>query len=387
MTYWIIHISLLGGLSYLSFRFLKGDFPVFLFWSGLALKLIAGIVLGFIFYDYYGGGDTISFFEFAKNGTQVKNERTGFFVTLIRPLVQSTGDSYWITSLWLSFISFLGSWYAVLMLSRLYPSIKNVIAACFLLIPTVIFWSSGVMKDAVAFAAMMPLIALVVKFYLGSRLSILDVILLLIGAFLLLQIKHYLLITILIFGGILTCFSVLKRTNGMWKWPIAIIILIAALYATQFIHPYLKIDRIAWALFENNQAIIQKSDSSDINLVLADYSWLTILKKIPNALHAGLFRPSILDETPIWGWVHKIENLTLTILLFLTLLLSIKHKPKVDRPLLGASILCILLLVTMLPLSTPNFGTLVRYKNAFMPFLFLLCSILPYRHFTSHSLE
>ncbi|MEO9483853.1 MAG: hypothetical protein ABJG47_10425 [Ekhidna sp.] len=390
MMHWIVHIALLGLLSFLAFHHLKSDFPAFIFWAGLVLKLAAGMILGLIFYEYYGHGDTISFFEFAKNKNPADLKsapRTHFFVALLRPLVATTGGSYWITSLWLSFISFIASWFSVITLSRLFNGIRYPIAMCFLFLPSIVFWSSGIMKDSLAFAATMTLISLFVKFYKSTRLPILDILLLLLSAILLLKIKHYLLIASLIFGGILTASLILKNIKGNRKWLIALVVLATFSLSTQFIHPYLKINRIPWTLYENNRAIHQQSKDSQLNIVIEDDSWASVLNEVPKALHAGLFRPSIMDETPTWGWIHRAENLVLTVLIFLSILLFIKRKPQTDWPLLTGAILCILLLAVMLPLSTPNFGSLVRYKNAYMPFLFLISSILPYLHFTSRSGE
>lgn len=390
MIYWIIHIILLCAISYIAFRSMKGDFPIIAFWGGLILKLVAGLILGHIFYKYYGTGDTISFFDLANEGnlsTWTNEPRTQFFITLLTPLVRSTGGSYWIASIWLSFISFIGCWYSVVILSKIYPNIKNVIAACFLCIPSIVFWSSGLLKDSVSFAAFIITIILTIKFYKGIKFTLIDLIILLLGCFLLLKIKHYLLITYLIFLGIILSTMIFRKFKGKLKWIAAFAILLVALGATQIVHPYLKINRIAWTLYENNKTINEKSSSNHLDIVIEDDSWISVIREIPGALHAGLFRPNVLDKTPIWGWVHKIENLALSILLFLSILLVIKLKPPIDWPLFLASAFCILLLAALLPLSTPNFGTLVRYKNTFMPFLFLICSILPYQYFTSQSDE
>ena len=142
------------------------------------------------------------------------------------------------------------------------------------------------------------------------------------------------------------------------------------------------------ALYQNNKAIIEKSDVEDeLDIELQTETWSEILSNVPKALHAGLFRPSIYDQTPIWGWLHRAENLVLTILVLMSFILVLKEKPSVDWPLLIASICGILLLAILLPLSTPNFGTLVRYKNAYMPYLFLISFILPYRYIASQTEE
>lgn len=382
MTFWIIHIAALGLLSLVSFRKLKGDFPMGFFWAGLFIKLISGILLGYIYYEYYGSGDTISIFELAKNeaSNHSSGPRTVFFIAILRPIVIATGGSYWLSSLWLSFVSFVACWYATITLSRLYQTNKYPIAICFLLIPSIVFWSSGILKDSLAFASLTTLVTLIIKYYKLTKLSWLDILLLILSTFLLFKIKHYLLIISLIFGGSLIAYSILQRMKSKWKWVISAIILLTALTSTQFIHPYLNINRLSWALYENNRVINQATNENELNITIENESLLAVIKEIPSALHAGLFRPSILDKTPIWGWVHKIENLILTVFIFLSILIYVKERPDINWGLIGISLTCIMLLAIMLSLAAPNFGTLVRYKNAFMPYLFLISSILPYHY-------
>ena len=310
-----------------------------------------------------------------------------FFVSIIRPIVLLSGESYWITSLWLSFISFLACWRATSTLTVLYPKIRSLFVICLLLTPSVVFWSSGLMKDAIIFAAFVTVVSLVVKIHKHSKITIVDILLLLLGGFLLLKLKHYLLITSMLFFGIILANRMLYQIKGKTRWIIAAISLIVIIGTTQYIHPYLRINRIAWTLYDINQTIHANEDETHLDIVIVDASWNSVLTQIPKALHAGLLRPSILDTTPSWGWIHKVENLLLTLCMMLSILILIKKKIRIDWPLLTASAICILLLATMLPLSTPNFGSLVRYKNAFFPFLLLLTSILPFHYFYSDSVE
>ncbi|WP_425390653.1 hypothetical protein [Ekhidna sp.] len=353
------------------------------------MKLTAGIVLGLIFYEYYGAGDTINFFEDVKsmkpnNGSE---PRTQFFLFILKPVVQFSNGSYWITSLYFSFLSFISFWYGVGLLIRLFPQLKWLIAISFLMIPSIVFWSSGIIKDSLASASLIIFISTSVFFYHKHKINIVGLFLMVISAFVLLKIKHYILISGILFIAILFCLTLFKQMGLKWKVA-SIVIFMGALSLTQIIHPYLKLDRIPWTLHQNNQAILDKSDVEDqLNIELTESSWNEVLKNVPKALHAGLFRPSIMDKTPIWGWIHRGENIVLTTLIMMSIILAIKLKPTVDWPLLLASICCILLLAIMLPLSTPNFGTLVRYKNAYMPYLFLISSILPYRYLTSQTKE
>ncbi len=388
--YWIIHIIILSVLSFLVWKFSKSTISKSIFLLGLVVKLGAGIVLGFVFYNFYGTGDTIAFFETAKSNESLNlnQPRTEFFIQLIAPLIRLSGGSYWISSLWLSFISFCSCWYLATNLSYLYPKIKPLIIGCFLFIPTVIFWSSGILKDTLTFSAIAFMVSVLQKIYQKRHVQIFELLLLLIAGFLLIKLKHYLFITILLYGGLLVAISIVRAFSTKWKWVMVLTTLLVVGIASQNVHPYLKIDRLAWAIFENNKAILAKTDpEKQVDLQIQDDSWKSVGNTVPKAIYLGLFRPSLFDNVPKWGLIHQVENFILSILLIFSLILLLKRKNVIDIPMTLSAIACILLLAVLLSLTTPNFGTLVRYKNAYLPYLFLLCSILPYRYLTSSEEE
>ncbi len=391
MMYWIVHSIIILTLSFLALKVSKSQISAWVFWVGLSIKLLAGIILGLIFYQYYGLGDTIIFFE-AANHQDLTNRtgqpRSDFFITLIRPIVKLSGGSYWITSLWLSFISFVSCWYLVITLSQLYPKIKAICIISFLFIPSIVFWSSGIIKDSIAFSSVAILIVILQIFHESKRIRILELILALLSAFILLKLKHYLFIVVTIYAAAIFTLKVLNRVPKRWKLIATVLVLSAGFIGTQNIHPYLKIDRLAWTLYQNNQAILKKTDPENrLDIEIENESWSAVINEIPDAIHIGLFRPSFFDTVPIWGTLHQVENLILTTLIFSSIILLFKTDCRIDRPMIIGAIFCILMLATLLPLSTPNFGTLVRYKNAYLPFLFLLSSILPYHYLSSKEEE
>lgn len=405
MIYWILHTIILSALATSFYRQFNFGFPTWMFITSLLLKLAAGIAVGWIFYNYYQRGDTIVFFEASKNIASLSIQ--DYFSTLFSPSNYSTtsqprvlyftkflsfftlitGDSYWISSLYLSMISFFATWYFVIHLAELYPSNKTAIIISFLFIPTVIFWSSGVLKDTLAFAGFVFAIGIAIKLYHKKKIVFTEWLVCLFAVFILYKVKHYLLISIIIFNGILL-FSMLIKMSGLRSKVIAILFAIAAVVSTQFVHPYLKIDRLALTIYETNKAILEKTDIDNrLNISIDSPNIGGIIGAVPSAVQIGLFRPSIFDKSTIWGWFHRIENTLLMLLFVASILLCFKLKPQADWPLILSSSITILILATLLGLATPNFGTLVRYKNAFVPFLFLLCSILPYKYFIAKKLS
>jgi len=101
---------------------------------------------------------------------------------------------------------------------------------------------------------------------------------------------------------------------------------------------------------------------------------MSILSNFPAAVFAGLFRPTLFDAHSLLQWLSAFEN-TLVLVLFLTALPTLttwKQIGREDRLLVIAVALYIVALSGLLALSTPNYGTLVRYRVGFYPFFVLL---------------
>lgn len=388
MIQWVIHSLLITALATIAFKYLNHVLPSWVYWSSLILKLVAGIILGMIFLDYYGSGDTLYFFDVATRPEAYAREpRTQFFIYLIRPLALITGSSYWITSLYLSLLSFVIIWYTVQIMCQLFPNRKFVFAMGFLFIPTVVFWSSGILKESIYFGAFALIVSITIAYYKDHRPSLYQLILTGVAFYVLFELKHYLFISALIFSSLLIAVKWYQQMNQRLRIG-SILFLIAIGVSTQFVHPYLKIQRLSWTIHTINQAMHEKSrEASSLDIVVEDDRWVSIFMAAPKALYAGLLRPTIMDPTPVWGWLHRIENGFLAFFMMLSLLLLPKGQVTIDRPLLVVSFGIILLLAIMLPLTSPNIGTLVRYKSIYFPFLFILCSILPHSYFTSKRME
>ena len=98
-------------------------------------------------------------------------------------------------------------------------------------------------------------------------------------------------------------------------------------------------------------------------------SWKGVLKNIPIAMFSGLFRPLTGDVTGFPQMIAAIENLILFILSMIALVGIFRINQSNNGIFVIALLLYILVTATLLAISTPNFGTLERYKSAFMPFL------------------
>lgn len=371
------------------------------------LKITAGIAMGLIYSHYYLGGDTHQYFndavalrELAINNTgdflnyifknQVPNyiqlnypldEPRAFLFSKICAIINIISfDSYYLLSTYLSLFSVTGFIYLANQTIKAFPRYKNEAVIAFLAFPSVVFWSSGVIKETIAVGTLAFIFGLIIKYFISennTKIKFLDI-LLFIACILLSWFLKYYFIGILIATFLPTIlFSKLNsrvKKNQKWiLWSALFLITIGVVTLTRY---NFQLNNIPNVVFENAEAFVNKSNQGDyIQYPSKSNAWTSILINSPIALFSGLFRPSLFEVDSIFKLVSAIENS----LLFIFLIISLSTIPKILKSKYKFWIISglsyIIILAIFLALSTPNFGTLVRYKSGFL-FVFVFLTLI-----------
>jgi hypothetical protein len=374
------------------------------FLPGVLIKLLAGVVLGALYMYYYRGGDTLVFFRDAEalttwakahpvefvNGllsgrvpiSLVSDQpRPLFFVGLVSCINLLTGNSYWLTSLWLSFCSFAATWYLVRTLHQIFPDARAAASAALLFFPSVVFWSSGVMKESLAFGALCVLTALAVRWLYRLPLRTPDAPWALVAVVLLLLLKYY---WAAVFFPCFVTSAILSRVPTLQTASVGRLItcwvaLFAVLVtAAMLLHPNFYPQNFLTVIKTNHDALVAFTTSGlYIHYYQLNESWGSMLLNAPWALVSGLLRPFLFEARSVFQALQGLENLALLVLLVFGWqhwrLPAREHRLAWLATLTFIGVLCVLL-----ALSTPNLGTLSRYRIAFLPFfVFLLLMNTP----------
>ncbi len=387
-------------LLLISFLLWKRDISLLhrFYWPALVTKCSAGIALGIIYSTYYETSDTFTFFKLATDQADLAREnlgsylsflfsqregyflgehRTIFYVKITSILALLTGNNYWITSIYYSLLSFFAAWYLSNTIARLFPDYK--IAACiaFLFFPSVVFWSSGIIKESLAMAGMFFLAALFLRLWVRERISILLIVTTVIVGLVIFKLKYYYLaaflpitLSALAAKRLSEKFEIKKSLNQVLLW---IIILACGFVIVTFSHPNFSPSRILEVIAFNNKVFMDACTPDDvIHFYNLQPTWASMLMNSPWALISGLFRPFVWEANTIFKFITGLENLALLALVILSFrsMKKIIHSPY--RLLILAVILYCAVLSIFLSLSTPNFGTLARYGVGYLPFVALL---------------
>jgi len=370
-----------------------------LFWSAFLIRLTAGIALGLVYTYYYSAGDTWSFFndakifsalarhdfvsylnsltDFSENQliqSQLVNQegRSIFFIKIISVFCLLGHDSYWICAAYFSLLSFICAWMLHRQVTSIFPDATKESAWAFLFFPSVVFWTSGLEKESIALCGIYFLSTGFLKVMASTKSEKLFWLLIIPFGYTIWGLKYYWAIIFFdsIFTGLLVWFLA-SRFLMVKKYSIIFwtLLFFAIGVLLSFVHPNFYLDQFLDVIISNYNDFAEFSDPRNlIHYYQFEGTLASLLINSPWALLSGLFRPVIGEGQGLLGFVASLENF-LIIVLFIA---SLKNFRRVfassHQIILWAAISYCVVLCVFLALSTPNFGTLSRYRVGFLPF-------------------
>jgi hypothetical protein len=384
--------------------------------QGFWIKII-GCIAFFIYNVYLSRGDSIGLYQCEGNNlyhlilkntsnlkyvfqsgknfnlTLVKNPgNTGYFgsdanfmvIRLDALFSFITFGRYSAISLLFAAIAFSGIWKLFLFFYEQFPNLHKKFAIAILFFPTVVFWSSGVMKDTLCIAAIGWITYSVYEIFFRKKNIIKNSIILFIFSYLLIVIKVYILLAYVPFFML---FIVLKNLQGVrkkfLKYMLAPTLIGLSIFAfTQVLSSYdqelgaYAVGEITTNISHLNTAMAQKDgeEDADSNFKLGaefDGSYTGLIKIAPLAIATTFFRPFIWESHKLSQLMAALESL---VLMFFTLFIIFKSglrsliKLILTDPLIMYCFLFSVVFALFIGASTLNFGTLVRYKIPCLPF-------------------
>lgn len=367
--------------------------------AGLILKIIAGLILGLIYKYHYKGGDTfiyfqeaatianyfidhpIQFFKIYFNTDQLpeltnqivfgNQPRAFLFSKIVSVFYIFSGGNYWVISAFLSLINFMCIQLLVNELSTKFTGLKKAAAISFYFLPTFVFWTGGLLKESLAIGTLAVAVGMVIRFTRIQKYSnFRHWIYLIISSALLWKLKYfYAAIAIPLLFGLLLYHVISKWKKVHLGWVLFGFIIGVLLVSN--LHPNLYFSRVLEVIYVNYQLGISASESLVIQYYNFDGSWSGFLLNLPIAFFSGLFRPFIFDVSNPLQLVVALENLTVFILLFISMW-KIRFRIPFKNPFVMAASVYVSTLAILLAFATPNLGTLSRYKVGYWPFFVLL---------------
>jgi hypothetical protein len=371
------------------------------------IKVVAGIAIGWISIHIYGpGNDYWDVNDFAKEEYQLLLSNPGkYFINIFTSDYQqgygglfSTGDSYWndlrgniviklvsvfnlfsrgdyyINSLFFNFMIFFGHVILYRLFIKLYPGREiPVIIGCFLL-PSTLYFASGIHKDGLVFLMLAVLIYAVYQSVLKSKVSFKRLFLILISLALLFLIRSFIFLVLLpaLFAWILT---------AKIKWPtgrtFAAVYLVTGILFFSIGPLTGKINPPEIITNKQTEFINLSGAATQIELTPLQPTFKSFIYNAPEALNHSLLRPYLWEVRVRSLLPLNIELLLCQLFFIIFIFFRRKDINYADRPFLFFAIFFTFTVFLVIGYIVPNLGSLVRYRSLYLPLIItpLLCMI------------
>lgn len=285
----------------------------------------------------------------------------------------SRGD-YYINSLFFNFLVFFGHVALYKLFLKVYPGRKwLVMIGCFLL-PSTLYFSSGIHKDGLVFLLLAVLLYTMYQMLNESRTGIIQLVLAGVCLAFLFLIRNFIFI-------VLTPALLAWILSARYKWNVAIVFIAVylagglLLFNINSVFP--KVKPLEVITHRQSEYINLGSSDTQIELALLDPSFKSFAANAPQSLNHVLLRP-YLWELPVKSLLPLNIELAIYQLLFLLFLFFRRERsPGSDTPFLVFAIVFSLSLFLLIGYIVPNLGSIVRYRSLYLPLIItpLLCSI------------
>lgn len=399
------------------------------FIRGLTFRFVATVLYTVVIAYYYGGGDTGLFYQALKDLHLAVNDNQsylsevylnakldpssdltsyfqydGFAVThyymfqvsnymvprFALPFSFLFGQSYLCVSFCCAFFAFGGCWRIFKLFYSIYPHLHKKIAIATLFLPSLLFWSSALMKDSITMGALGFFIYGVYQLFFMRKKIVVNIVVVSLSAFLLFYIKPYIVLCavpgFLVWAYILLNKNIKDRGFRMFATlaftglTIAGSIYFMQKIATSEMASQYATQNILKALESQQNTYNQVDDAgSGFKATAIDNSVGGILKLFPLGIVNSLFRPFPWEvRSPVMA-LTALEALLfawLTITCFRYTSFKRFRKVLADNPSIVFCFIYSILFAGLVGMSTLNFGTLARYKIPALPFFLIMLFVI-----------
>lgn len=305
---------------------------------------------------------------------------TLFFIKLLSGLQLAANGSAFLLGLYCSLFCFVACWELVRAVVRAWPATPaGAVLVGFLAWPSVVYWTSGITKESLLVGSGAAVAALVMGWLYGGR----PVRFATLGLALVLAVLHFqmrfffagLLLAVLSGLGLLRVAE--RLLGGPRRWLAVLLMagwLLGGAWALGEISPVFSLNKFTSRLLINYHTLQQNSaHGPHLEYPNLRPTGESLLQHTPQAIAATLSRPWPWEGNGLLYVVAGLENLLLLALLLWAAAETARrragHLP--FAAVLALLVYC-LLLAALLGLSTPNLGTLNRYRVALLPYLLWL---------------
>jgi hypothetical protein len=295
-------------------------------------------------------------------------------------------------TLFFSLIAFYGSYKVFTILAGQFPALKSKFAFAFFYTPSILVWSSGLLKDPITYAGVSLIIYCAYQVFIFRKVKFKYIAGMVFFGFVVLKIKSYILISMIpalllfIFVGRLSKL----RLTFIYYLALPFILVIVGLLSLTFLNTLknelgkYSLENVSYTAnsFQTWHTIEGQMDNGSIySLGDMDFSITGLIKKIPLAFNVTYYRPYFWESRKPFVILASLESMY-----FIFITIQMFRKTKFSRifriisktPILVFSFTFIVLFGVGVGLTSYNFGALMRYKIPSIPYYLVFVYLVTY---------
>ncbi|MDD3685576.1 MAG: hypothetical protein PHE56_02295, partial [Bacteroidales bacterium] len=305
-----------------------------------------------------------------------------FVPRIYAPLMIFTYKSFILSTIIASLIGFSGLWKLFIVFCKLYPRLEKKFAIAILYFPSILFWSSGLLKDTLTVAALGWIVYSFYNFAILYKFRIKYIVVIIICSIIIINIKSYIFAALL--PGLLVWLFFKQLSSiksGVIKFIVAPVLGVFIIVGFALLMSNLSGEMGAYGDVDKSleQAKIIQEDLKRAEQYGENYYDIGefeatptgVLSKAPIAIISGIFRPFIWEARNPFVLLAALESLLMLGMIIFTFFKTgiIKSFRNVlQDPMLIFAFSFTIIFAFGVGLATANFGALVRYKIPMVPF-------------------
>ena len=315
-----------------------------------------------LFHNTYEGGYT----KFLSSHNSWWNDlKANFFIKILAIFDVFSFGNYYVNLIFYSFISLFGPIAIYRVMQDIFPTKKIAVLLATFLIPSFIYWTSGLHKEGLIFLGF----ALVVyHFYFGfkeKRFPFYRIALISVGFILVLILRNFLILTLVpaVFAWAL---AAKLRYKPIVVYSLVYTAAILVFFTAKYIHPSFDFPE---AVAQKQQDFLDLGGGSAIAVTKMQPSFVSFIVNAPQAFSLSVIRPYPSDVRHLLSLAAAVE-INILLLLFIVFLFWRKNGVELSPFLLFCLFFSFSVLM-MIGYSVNILGAIVRYRSIVFPFLFV----------------
>ncbi|MEP6616209.1 MAG: hypothetical protein ABJA57_06495 [Ginsengibacter sp.] len=297
--------------------------------------------------------------------------RSNLIIKMLSIFNIASGSNYFINQIFYNFLIFIASAAFFKIFSVFFPAKKNTLIICVFLLPSFLYFTSGLHKDGLIFLGL-GIVSFNVMQVLVKGTSLKRYMYIFAGLLIIFLMRNF--VFLLLVPALIAWLMSERNKKPMQTFIITYFLFASLFFLSGFLNS--KLNLLHYVSERQIEFMdLSKNSASAIHVNPLFPNFRSFLNNLPQAINHTFMRPYITETSNLLYLPASIEILAYQILLFLFLFFG--NKNLIHQPFLYFTIFFSVSMFVLIGFTIPILGAIVRYRSVFLPLLItpIACSV------------